>query len=89
MPMELTPREQVLVAVATKWTGELTVEPFTGLVTATFAKARGEKARAKIATQKAFRGRLFNIFDPLAVQETLRFEAIVWHVQRGDRADQG
>jgi hypothetical protein len=40
MPIEPTPFEQVLVvAVATKLTGELTVAPFFGLVTETLARA--------------------------------------------------
>jgi hypothetical protein len=37
--MELTPLEQVVFAVATYETGELTVEPLFGLVTVTLAKA--------------------------------------------------
>lgn len=37
--MELTPLEQVVAAVATYETGELTVAPLFGLVTVTLAKA--------------------------------------------------
>jgi hypothetical protein len=39
MPIEATPLEQDVVLVAVKWTAELTVLLFTGLVTVTLAKA--------------------------------------------------
>jgi hypothetical protein len=39
MPIDATPFEQVLVAVATNWTGEPTVAPLLGWLTVTVANA--------------------------------------------------
>jgi hypothetical protein len=53
--MELTPLEQVVFAVATYETGELTVEPLFGLVTVTLAKAGSAQSNSAQARE----GRVF------------------------------
>jgi hypothetical protein len=45
--MEATPFVQVVVAVATNFTGELTVDPLVGLVTVTVANAVVARARIR------------------------------------------
>jgi len=49
--MEATPREQVVLALATKLTGEPTLAPVAGLLTVTPAQAQGAKA----ATRKMYK----------------------------------
>jgi len=50
--MEATPREQVVLALATKLTGELTLAPLAGLLTVTPAQA---EVVAKAATREMYK----------------------------------
>jgi hypothetical protein len=55
--MEATPLAQVLVvAVATYWTGELTVAPLAGLVTVTVAKAGAAVVSSARRQERIFTG---------------------------------